>query len=153
MFHLKWGHDIILNNLIPLVIKHLWLIVLISNCQIWVDLVLNDGGHTWMLFSPLSIRVAARYRAESYHPTLLSAVSLYSQSVSCLDAIIYQANQVNRRRNDQCVNAHGLADAAQTNWQRLERKRESRQRERGGGASFSEVRSDPERCLLASSLH
>lgn len=37
---------------------------------------------------------------------------------SCLDAIIHQANQVNRRRNDQCVNAHGLADVAQTNWQR-----------------------------------
>jgi len=64
-------------------------------------------------------------RARSYHPA--QAVSLYSQS--CLDAIIHQASQVNRRRNDQCVNAHGLADAAQTNWQHLERKRE-RKRDR-----------------------
>lgn len=41
--------------------------------------------------------------ATVYHPALLSAVSLYSPSVSCLDAIIYQANQVNWRRTDQCA--------------------------------------------------
>lgn len=50
-------------------------------------------------------------------PNLVVSCALV-QSVSCLDAIIHQANQVNRRRNDQCVNAHGLADVAQTNWQR-----------------------------------
>lgn len=58
-----------------------------------------------------------------YHPTLLTAVGLICRSASCLDAIIHQANQVNRRRNDQCVNAHGLVDVAQTNWQRLEQER------------------------------
>lgn len=81
---------------------------------------------------------------EELPPTTVVSCELV-QSVSCLDAIIYQANQVNRGRNDQCVNAHGLADVAQTNWQRLEQKKsikkekKERQRERervgvvGGG--------------------
>lgn len=47
--------------------------------------------------------------ATVYHPALLSAVSLYSPSVSCLDAIIYQANQVNWRRTDQCARISGCS--------------------------------------------
>lgn len=96
------------------------------------------------------------------HPTLLSAVRV--QSVSCLDAIIYVASQVNRRRNDQCVNAHGLAAVSRTNWQRLEResikkkrkKKKAREREGerevGWGPGGFEVCSDPERCSLVSSI-